>query len=171
MIPLTFFRNNFCTEGCYSNLSCVMCAGILFRVSRRPYTKHRTSNDLAAPQHRSGANFWWFLDCNRWKYYELKIYFYKFFARQLCLNGRKDCNSIVTYYGFTILDLVRLQEGRSIESKAYRKKTFNSIIFQYFWQSVNFYWFISGQHMFKTLVFRRNKLILWLQTLRFFSLL
>ena len=31
-----------------------MCAGILFRVSRRPYTKHRTSNDVTAPHTGQG---------------------------------------------------------------------------------------------------------------------
>ena len=39
--------------------------------------------------------------------------FLKIRVRQLCLNGRKGCNSIVTYYGFTILDLLREREGDS----------------------------------------------------------
>ena len=39
-------------------------------------------------------------------------------GRQLCLNGRKGCNSIVTYYGFTILDLVRLQEGEQYREQS-----------------------------------------------------
>lgn len=86
--------------------------GILFRVSRHLNTKHGTSNDVTPPHHRSGGNCWWFLLGNRWKYYESRI-FLKFLARQLCLNGRKDCNSIVTYYGFTILDLLREEGGDS----------------------------------------------------------
>ena len=44
--------------------------------------------------------------------------FLKIRGRQLCLNGRKGCNSIVTYYGFTILDLVRLQEGEQYREES-----------------------------------------------------
>ena len=86
----------------------------VFRDSRQPYIKQRTSNDVTTPYHRSGGNCWWLSIGITQKYYGKVFFsFLKIRGRQLCLNGRKGCNSIVTYYGFTILDLLREREGDS----------------------------------------------------------